>query len=94
MKKTWFEVWAIGYSASGEISDAEEFLGEFATKEEAVEQAKKFDSINQIYDADTIENYLDLDMYFEINVEEVQSTAGGTEAVDSDTIGIVRVKNN
>lgn len=66
-----YEVWALCCDENYNAIDGEEFLGEFTDKAAAIEHAKKFKKVDDIYDAEIKSYFIDEGgKYMHICVEE------------------------
>lgn len=94
-KQTWFEVWLLGYDIFGYSTDFEEFVGEYATKEEAFAKAETIHSLEDVFskeDCDLVRQSLTLDKVCVV-VEEVQDDMfDGVEAIDSTEFTVFSIR--
>ena len=70
MEKHWFEVWVLGYDKDLECTYTEEYIGEYATKEEAFKVAREL-TIESIFEDGSGPYYLEDGEILDIVVEEV-----------------------
>lgn len=84
MAKVRYEIWALGYDKDMMCTDIEEYLGEFTDKEKAINQAKSYQSISDVYDQSTIEKYLCAGDSLEIVVETIRE--GDLSNTNIDTV--------
>ena len=68
-----YEVWALGYDAYGFCLDVELLLGTYDDKEEAIEKAKSFNSLNDVKKAMSDDSVLIDSDYVEVVVETIKN---------------------
>lgn len=94
-KRTWFEVWILGYDNYEHVTDFESLVGEYDTKKEAFAIAEKIHSLEDAFskeDCDRIRESLTLDKVCVV-VEEVQDDGiNCTEAIDSTEVTVFSIK--
>lgn len=85
METTCFEIWALGYDKGGFCTDFERYLGEYATSEYAIEEAKKLQTLEDIVSPDFAQQLRSRGEYVSVSVEETvacEDPEDGTECVD------------
>ena len=70
MAKRYYEIWALGFDASGSVIDYEVFIGEAPEKTTAIAAAKHFESLGMDFLNHTTERRLPEGGYVTIVVEE------------------------
>ena len=68
-----YEVWALGYDACGFCLDVELLLGTYDDKEEAIEKAKSFNSLDDVKKAMSDDSVLIDSDYIEVVVETIKN---------------------
>ena len=68
-----YEVWALGYDAYGFCLDVELLLGTYDDKEEAIEKAKSFNSLDDVKKAMSDDSVLVDSDYVEVVVETIKN---------------------
>ena len=68
-----YEVWALGYDACGFCLDVELLLGTYDDKEEAIEKAKSFNSLDDVKKAMSDDSVLVDSDYVEVVVETIKN---------------------
>ena len=68
-----YEVWALGYDAEDFCTDVELLLGTYDNKEEAIEKAKSFNSLDDVKKATSDDLELDEGDYVNIVVETIKN---------------------
>ena len=68
-----YEVWALGYDANDFCTDVELLLGTYDDKEEAIEKAKSFNSLDDVKKATSDDLELDEGDYVNIVVETIKN---------------------
>ena len=68
-----YEVWALGYDACGSCLDVELLLGTYDDKEEAIEKAKSFNSLDDVKKAMSDDSVLVDSDYVEVVVETIKN---------------------
>ena len=68
-----YEVWALGYDACGFCLDVELLLGTYDDKEEAIEKAKSFNSLDDVKKAMSDDSVLVDSDYIEVVVETIKN---------------------
>ena len=68
-----YEVWALGYDACGFCLDVELLLGTYDDKEEAIEKAKSFNSLDDVKKAMSDDSVLVDSDYVDVVVETIKN---------------------
>lgn len=89
----WYEVWALGYTSEGDCLDIERMLGEFKTKEEAIEFFNTITDIRQCLTEQELSELYD-DDYIEVWLEETWFDDDTKSFTSSNLISSTMLLNN
>ena len=78
-----YEVWALGYDAEDFCTDVELLLGTYDNKEEAIEKAKSFNSLDDVKKATSDDLELDEGDYVNIVVETIKNNDPTNSNIDT-----------
>ena len=78
-----YEVWALGYDANDFCTDVELLLGTYDDKEEAIEKAKSFNSLDDVKKATSDDLELDEGDYVNIVVETIKNNDPTNSNIDT-----------
>ena len=78
-----YEVWALGYDAYGSCLDVELLLGTYDDKEEAIEKAKSFNSLDDVKKAMSDDSVLVDSDYVEVFVETIKNDDPTNSNIDT-----------
>ena len=78
-----YEVWALGYDAEDFCTDVELLLGTYDNKEEAIEKAKSFNSLDDVKKATSDDLWLDDGDYVNIVVETIKNNDPTNTNIDT-----------
>ena len=84
-----YEVWALGYDAEDFCTDVELLLGTYDNKEEAIEKAKSFNSLDDVKKATSDDLELDEGDYVSIVVETIKNNDPTNSNIDTVFIRVI-----